>query len=92
MGGPTEGLLPCEVLSYSDLGKDVNARELYSIRKIWPWPEPHSEGKLGGNFSACQSLQTKPETRPTDSMFPPTTAQYGSLNSDVAKKRTLVQQ
>ena len=30
VGSLTEGLLPCEVLSCPDLGKDVNARGLYS--------------------------------------------------------------
>ena len=46
---------------------------------------------LGGNSYARQSLQTKPGTGPTDSTLPPTTAQYGSLDSDVVKK-FLVQQ
>ena len=48
-------------------------------------------GKVRGDSITCQSLQTKPGTGPTDSTLPPTTAQYGSLDSDVVKK-FLVQQ
>ena len=46
----------------------------------------HKGGKVRGDSITCQSLQTKPGTGPTDSTLPPTTAQHGSLESDVAKE------
>ena len=75
MGRPSEGLLQHRVIARPENVGDVNMR---GRRTTW-------EGKLGGNSFAFQSLQTKPGTGPTDRTLPPTTAQYGSLDSDVVK-------